>query len=56
MTDCGCRLPSGLRRVSATPPLEVMPDLMAGALAQRKIDRAIQLLESEKDRGAPRCQ
>ncbi len=34
-----------------TPPLEVMPDLIAGALAQRKIDRAIQLLESEKDRG-----
>ena len=37
---------------SATPPLEVMPDLIAGALAQRKIDRAIKLLESEKDRGA----
>jgi spermidine synthase len=35
-----------------TPPLEVMPDLMAGALAQRKIDRAIQLLENEKDGGA----
>jgi spermidine synthase len=35
-----------------TPPLEVMPDLIAGALAQRKIDRAIKLLESEKDRGA----
>src|SRR5262249_34133559 len=29
-----------------TPPLEVMPDLMAGALAQRKIDTAIQLLEN----------
>jgi hypothetical protein len=35
---------------SATPPLEVMPDLIAGALAQRNIDRAIKLLESEKDR------
>jgi hypothetical protein len=33
-------------------PLEVMPDLIAGALAQRNIDRAIKLLESEKDRGA----
>lgn len=39
-------------RGSATLPLEVMPDLMAGALAQRKIDKAIQLLENEKDRGA----
>ena len=37
---------------SATPPLEVMPDLIAGALAQRNIDRAIRLLESQKDRGA----
>jgi spermidine synthase len=37
---------------SAMPPLEVMPDLMAGALAQRKIDTAIQLLEREKDGGA----
>src|SRR6476620_4880315 len=32
-------------------PLEVMPDLIAGALAQRNIDRAIKVLESEKDRG-----
>jgi spermidine synthase len=39
-------------RGSETPPLEVMPDLIAGALAQRLIDRAIRLLESEKDRGA----
>ncbi len=38
-------------RGSETPPLEVMPDLIAGALAQRNIDRAIKLLESEKDRG-----
>ena len=37
---------------SATPPLEVMPDLTAGALAQRHIDRAIQFLEKEKDYGA----
>jgi len=36
---------------SGTPPLEVMPDLMAGALAQRKIDTAIQLLENQKDVG-----
>ena len=36
---------------SATPPPEVMPDLIAAALAQRNIDRAIQLLESEKDHG-----
>ncbi len=35
-----------------TPPLEVMPDLIAGALAQRNVDRAIKLLESEKDRRA----
>jgi spermidine synthase len=36
---------------SAMPPLEVVPDLMAAALAQRKIDKAIQLLEREKDSG-----
>ena len=36
----------------ATPPLEVTPDLIAAALAQRNVDRAIQLLETEKDRGA----
>ena len=47
----GFRLPSGVAKGSATPPLEVMPDLIAGALAQRNIDRAIKLLESEKDRG-----
>jgi hypothetical protein len=39
-------------KASATPPPEVGPDLMAGALAQRNVDRAIQLLENEKDRGA----
>jgi spermidine synthase len=38
-----------IAKISAKPPLEVMPDLMAGALAQRNIDRAIQLLENEKD-------
>src|SRR5436309_15586519 len=36
---------------SQTPPLETMPDLIAGALARRNIDEAIRLLESEKDRG-----
>jgi spermidine synthase len=36
---------------STTPPLETMPDLIAGALAQRNFDRAISFLESEKDRG-----
>jgi predicted membrane-bound spermidine synthase len=36
---------------SDTPPLETMPDLIAGALARRNIDEAIRLLESEKDRG-----
>ena len=36
---------------SATPPVETMPDLIAGALAQRDIDRAIRLLESKKDLG-----
>src|SRR6266516_1384253 len=36
---------------SPTPPLEIMPDLVAGALAQRDIGGAIGLLETEKDRG-----
>jgi len=36
---------------SQTPPLETMPDLIAGALARRDIEGAIRLLESEKDRG-----
>src|SRR5204863_9966166 len=40
---------------SATPPLEVMPDLIAGALAQRNIDTAIQLLENDRDSGALRA-
>src|SRR6266540_2269427 len=36
---------------SLTTPLEIMPDLVAGALAQRDIGGAIGLLETEKDRG-----
>ena len=39
-------------RKSPTPPLEIMPDLIAGALAQRNFAEAIRFLESEKDRGA----
>ena len=37
---------------SQLPPLETMPDLVAGALAQRDINGAIRLLENEKDRGS----
>lgn len=37
---------------SQPPPLETMPDLVAGALAQRDINGAIRLLENKKDRGA----
>ena len=37
---------------SAAPPVEIMPDLLAGALAQRNIPRAIQLLENKKGGGA----
>jgi len=37
---------------SQTPPLEIMPHLIAGALARRDIAGAIRLLESEKDHGA----
>ena len=36
---------------SDIPPLQTLPDLIAGALARRNIDGAIRLLESEKDRG-----
>ena len=39
-------------RKSPTPPPEIMPDLIAGALAQRNFAEAIRLLEREKDRGA----
>jgi len=41
----------GVAKRSLTPPLEIMPDLVAGALAQRDIGGAIGLLETEKDRG-----
>jgi len=37
---------------AATPTVEIMPDLIAAALAQRNFAEAIRLLESEKDRGA----
>ena len=39
-------------RKSDTPPLETIPDLIAGALARRNIGEAIRLLDSEKGRGA----
>jgi len=39
-------------RGSGAPPDEVVPDLIAGALAQRNLDEAIRLLETQKDRGA----
>jgi len=38
-------------RKTETPPAQIMPDLLAGALARRDIGGAIRLLESEKDRG-----
>jgi spermidine synthase len=38
-------------RKSETPPAEIIPDLIAGALARRNIDEAIRLLESENARG-----
>jgi spermidine synthase len=34
------------------PPLDTMPDLIAGALAGRDINGAIRLLENKRDRGA----
>jgi len=33
------------------PPLEIMPDLVAGALARRDIDGGIRLMEQDRDRG-----
>ena len=33
------------------PPTQIIPDLIAGALARRDVDGAIRLLESQKDRG-----
>jgi spermidine synthase len=40
-----------IAKKTQTPPLETMPDLIAGALARRDIDGAIRLMEDEKDRG-----
>jgi hypothetical protein len=37
---------------SDPPPLETLPDLIAGALARRDISGAIRLLEDVKERGA----
>jgi hypothetical protein len=39
-------------RETESPPLEIVPDLVAGALARRDLNEAIRLLESQKDRGA----
>jgi hypothetical protein len=39
-------------RATEPPPLDIVPDLVAGALAQRDLAEAIRLLESQKDRGA----
>ena len=41
-----------IAKKAKTPPLETMPDLIAGALARRDIDGAIQLMEDKKARGA----
>jgi spermidine synthase len=39
-----------LAQKSDAPPLEIMPDLVAGALARRDFEAAIRLFEKEKDR------
>jgi hypothetical protein len=39
-------------RETESPPLEIVPDLIAGALARRDLNEAIRLLEGQKDRGA----
>ena len=39
-------------RETEPPPLDIMPDLIASALARRDLDEAIRLLENQKDRGA----
>jgi len=41
-----------IAKKAKTPPLEIIPDLIAGALARRDIDGAIQLMEDKKARGA----
>ena len=48
------RLPIAERvaKESQPPPMEIMQDLVAGALAQRDINGAIRLLENKKDRGS----
>jgi spermidine synthase len=38
-------------RTSDPPPVETLPDLIAGALAARDLRRAIELLQMERDRG-----
>jgi hypothetical protein len=38
-------------RETDSPPLEIVPDLIAGALARRDLNEAIRLLEGQKDRG-----
>src|SRR6266480_2822965 len=40
-----------IARKSETPPAEIVPDLIAGALARRNIDEAIRLLEGENAHG-----
>jgi spermidine synthase len=40
-----------LARNSVAPPIEILPDLIAGALARRDIGEAVHLLEHEKDHG-----
>jgi hypothetical protein len=40
-----------IARKTETPPAQIIPDLIAGALARRDIDGAIRLLESEKECG-----
>jgi spermidine synthase len=39
-------------RETEPPPLDTVPDLTAGALAHRDLDKAIRFLESQKNRGA----
>jgi hypothetical protein len=40
-----------VQRESNTPPPEIMPDLIAGALARRDVDGALRLLENKDARG-----
>jgi len=40
-----------MERRANPPPAEIVPDLIAGALARRDTDQAIRLLESKRDRG-----